>query len=183
MRFSIPALVLSFSALSSATFYLAQQDTEFAIGEAKTIQWDTADFEDNLDIYVGPEDADEDDDNKGKKIANNYPNTGTFTWTPDKDDARDKAKIWGKDKKGKKSKGKKLIIIIIKKPGEIVKNPVETPPPITHILPSPVTLPPGHLPPTTTLTSIATLTSIINTHITATETVSFLRTPLSHKRY
>lgn len=175
MRLSLPALVISFSALTSATFYVAQQEqqesADFAVGESKAIQWDTSDFDDNLDIYVGPEDADEDDDNVGTKIASDYPNSGTFTYTPEKDyDSKygKKKKVWGKDKKGKKGKGKKLIIIIIHKPGEVIKQPEH---------PTVVVPPFSQLPPTATLTSIATLTRII-----ATETVSSYRF-LSNKQY
>lgn len=176
MRVSVPAIVVALSALSSATFFWATDD-DFAVGEPKNINWDVADFGANVDIYVGDEDADEDDEAQGKKIASDVANVGAFTWTPDDTDfsantlTKKKKKIWGKDRKGKKNKGRKLIDII-KKPGKI-KKPIET----TLV---PVIIPPGQqtLPgttitlPGTTITSIGTLTRTVPGQVTATQTVS-----------
>lgn len=162
MRFSLPTLILSLSALASADFYLTASETEeFSVGEPKAIQWNTTDFEGNIDLYVGAEDADEDDENAGTKIATDYPNSGSFSYTPTDDFAtatfgKKKKKIWGHDKKKKIGKGgKKLVIIIIKHPGyndkpdypkepEKPKEPVVLPP---VVVPPKVELPPVVLPP------------------------------------
>lgn len=182
MRLSIPTLILACSAYASASFYLATEGTQVTADQPNEIKWDVTDFSDNVDIFVGDEDADEDSEVQGKKIADSAPNVGTFTWVPDKGDAgKKKKKIWGKDKKGKKGKGKKLIdIIVILLPGlgkqppgyttapghpappqQQTTVPGQAPPPqITQ----PGQVPPGH--PTTTITSIGTLTKTVPTYVT-----------------
>lgn len=179
MRLLLPTLVLACSALSSASFLLATDANDAVADQPNEIKWDISDFSDNVDIFIGDEDVDEEVEGQGKKIADSAPNVGTFTWVPDKGDAgKKKKKIWGKDKKGKKGKGKKLIGIIIIGPGK-------QPPYVTQTLPVPTppqqTLPPGQVPPPpqqtlpgTTITSINTLTKIVPTQITATQIVSSL---------
>lgn len=173
MRFSIPAFVLACASLTSASFLLATDANDAVADQPNEIKWDISDFSDNVDIFIGDEDADEDDVTAGKKIADSTPNVGTFTWVPDKGDAGGgkKKKLWGKDKKGKKGKGKKLIGIIIIGPGKLL------PPQITQTIVQPAppqqTLPPGQVTlPGTTITSFGTLTRTIPTQITATQIVS-----------
>lgn len=174
MRFSVTAVVLACATLTSAEFLLATDASDAVADQPNLIQWDVNDFSDNIDIFVADEDADENDENAGIKIADSIPNVGTFTWVPDKGEAggKKKKKIWGKDKKGKKKKGKKLIGIIILPPAQIVTQTIVQPPRQSIVQPPPAQVTtPGQ--PAITITSIGTLTRTVPTQITATTIVSF----------